>query len=112
MNPKASTSRFALPPCSRETDDDNGLGPTEIMSGRCNGRRAFAGGWNTCASYCNGSRIDMGNEWPAQVAGSSEVDEVGEVWIVSGERAGSAGKAVVGGRGSAWQHGSAGVGEE
>ena len=42
----------------------------------------------------------MGNEWPAQLPGSSEVDdEVGEVWIVSGERAGSAVSVVEGERG-------------
>ena len=50
------------------------------MSGGCNGRHAFAGGWNTCASCCNRLRIDMRNERPAQLPGLSEVDdEVGEV---------------------------------
>ena len=81
--PKAGKSRFALPP-AYPTDDDNGLRPkdreSEIMSGGCNGRHAFAGGWNKCASCCNGLRIDMRNERPAQLPGSSEVDdEVGEV---------------------------------
>ena len=71
---RAPLIRFALSP-AYATEDDNGLGPTEIMSGRCNGRRAFAGGWNTCASCCNGSRIDIGNEWPAQLPGSSGVDD-------------------------------------